>query len=59
MPKFNTQNLDVKQTIEATLDRAKGWLFGSYPSAVLPEQKIKVDVCYPGEKISINHAQNE
>ena len=52
MPKFNLQNLDVKKTIETTLDRAKGWLLGTYPSALIFDKKIKIDVRYPGEDIS-------
>ena len=52
MPKFNLQNLDVKKTVESTLNRAQGWSFGTYPSALIFDRKIKIDVRYPGEDIS-------
>ena len=51
MPIFNQQNLDVKRTVETTMDYAKGWLFAKYPSATNPKTDIKFDVRYPGEFI--------
>ena len=57
MTSFNQQNLNVKRTIESTFERAKRWVFSSYPSLVIPEKNIKIDVRYPGEVIP--SSQNE
>lgn len=54
MHKFS-KHLDVKKTIETTLDRAKGWVFGTYPSSVLQGKNVKIDVRYPGEDIPSSH----
>ena len=51
MQSFNKLNLDVKKTVETTLERAKGWLKGSYPSDVRQDSKLKIDVRYLGERI--------
>ena len=51
MPAINQQNLDVKKTVEATMNHAKGWLFAKYPSAVNPKTNIQIDVRYLGEFI--------
>ena len=46
---FNQQNLDLKKTIETTMDCAKGWLFAKYPSAANPKINIQIDMRYLGE----------
>lgn len=51
MQSFNKLNLDVKKTVETTLERAKGWLKSSYPSDVRQDSKLKIDVRYLGERI--------
>ena len=51
MQSFNKLNLDVKETVETTLERAKGWLKSSYPSDVRQDSKLKIDVRYFGERI--------
>lgn len=50
MPSFNQANIDVKNTVETTLNRAKNWLLASYPSDVRQDAKVKIDVRYAGEK---------
>lgn len=51
MPAYNQLNLNVKKTVETTMDRAKGWLFAKYPSAVNPNIDIQIDTRYLGESI--------
>lgn len=51
MQSFNKLNLDVKKTVETTLERAKGWLKSSYPSDVRQDSQLKIDVRYLGERI--------
>ena len=45
------ENLDLKKTIETTLENAKGWSFANYPSVRDPNKKIQIDIRYLGESI--------
>lgn len=57
MNKPNKQNLDIKKTIDTTLDRAHGWLLGQYPSSLNHDINIQLNVYYPGQNIP--HSANE
>ena len=46
------QYIDVKETVETTLDCARGWILGKYPSSLNPNLDIKIDVRYPMSAIS-------
>lgn len=41
------QHLDVKKTVETTLDNAKDWVFGKYPSSLNPDFDIRINIHYP------------
>ena len=42
-----SQCLDVKKTVESTLDRAGSWILGKYPSSLNPDLDLRIDVRYP------------
>ena len=48
---YDSQNFDMKRTIENTLERAKGCFLARYPSLKYPNDDFHIDVRYPGEGI--------
>ena len=50
----NKKEINLKLTVETTLDKFKGWSLGKYLSSKIPGVNIRIDARYPGEKIPGN-----
>lgn len=47
-----SKKINVKKTVENTLDRAREWVLGKYPSSLNPDLDIKIDVRYTNSTTS-------
>ena len=48
---ISSDQLDLKETVETTLENAKGWLLATYPSQKDPADKIQIMVNYPKNNV--------
>jgi len=50
MQQITKKEINLGLTVETTLYNAKGWSFGRYPSATVPNSCIQIDARYSGER---------